>query len=89
MAATLTPMGPDGRINLDVVDKQARHLAALSLAGAFICGMAGENMSLRVSERKAIMGMLGLECEGLRRDLEELGFLKRSSEGWPWQSALF
>ena len=51
MAATFTPMNDDGSVRLDGVDVQARHLAATGICGAFICGTAGESMSLTVKER--------------------------------------
>ncbi|QDT53392.1 N-acetylneuraminate lyase [Caulifigura coniformis] len=54
VAATHTPFGPDGSLNLGVVEKQAEHLAASGVATAFIGGTTGESSSLTVNERLAL-----------------------------------
>lgn len=51
VAATHTPFDRDGQIALDVVEKQAEHLARNGIATAFIGGTTGESSSLRVDER--------------------------------------
>lgn len=54
VAATHTPMHADGRINLAAIERQAAHLAASPVAGAFICGSTGESHSLTVAERMSV-----------------------------------
>lgn len=54
VAATHTPMHEDGRINLDVIEKQAAGLAANPVTGAFICGSTGESHSLTLAERLSV-----------------------------------
>jgi N-acetylneuraminate lyase len=51
IAATHTPMNPDGSINLAVVEKQAAHLLEHNIIAAFICGTTGESHSLSMNER--------------------------------------
>jgi N-acetylneuraminate lyase len=51
VAATHTPFGPDGRLNLAAVEKQAEHLARSGVAAVFVAGTTGENASLTVEER--------------------------------------
>jgi len=54
IAATHTPLSPDGSLNLRVVERQAEHLAAAGVRGAFPCGSTGESHSLTVEERLAL-----------------------------------
>ena len=54
VAATHTPMHEDGRVNLDVIEKQAASLAANPVTGAFICGSTGESHSLTLAERRSV-----------------------------------
>lgn len=54
VAATHTPMHEDGSLNLAVIERQAAHLAANPVTGAFICGSTGESHSLTVAERISV-----------------------------------
>ncbi len=54
IAATHTPMFPDGSLNLAIVEKQAEHLAAAGVRGVFPGGSTGESHSLTVEERLAL-----------------------------------
>ena len=51
IAAPHTPMHPDGRLNLDVVERQAAHFKQTGVIGAFIGGTTGESLSLSQTER--------------------------------------
>lgn len=51
IAAPFTPLGADGRLNLDVVASYASKLQQDGVVGAFICGTTGEGMSLTTNER--------------------------------------
>jgi len=53
IAATFTPMGADGRLNLAMVDKLAELLIGDGVTGAFVCGSTGESLSLTIEERMA------------------------------------
>jgi len=53
IAATFTPMGLDGELNLAMVDKLAGLLIADGVSGAFVCGSTGESLSLTAGERMA------------------------------------
>jgi len=54
IAAVHTPMDRGCGLRLELVVKQAELLARNGLAGAFVCGTAGESMSLTVQERMAV-----------------------------------
>jgi N-acetylneuraminate lyase len=51
IAATYTPMHPDGTLNLDEVPKMVDYLIDASVQGLYICGSTGEGMSLTSVER--------------------------------------
>ena len=51
IAATYTPFASDGSLNLEVIEKQATHLAKNGISAAFICGTTGEGPSLTIEER--------------------------------------
>ena len=51
VAATHTPLNPDGAINLPMVEVQAEHLLRNSIQAAFIAGSTGECHSLTLAER--------------------------------------
>jgi N-acetylneuraminate lyase len=55
IAAPFTPMHPDGAVNLSLIDKLAKHLAANQVAGAFVNGTTGEGLSLTTDERMKIV----------------------------------
>jgi N-acetylneuraminate lyase len=54
IAATLTPMKPDGSIAYDNIGPQIDRLIARGVAGLYVCGSTGEGVSLTTSERKAV-----------------------------------
>ena len=51
IAATHTPFNSDFSLNLDCVPKQAAHLVATGVKGAFVAGTTGESLSLTTTER--------------------------------------
>jgi N-acetylneuraminate lyase len=54
IAATHSPFGEDGALNVSVVEKQAAHLLSNGVGTAFICGSTGECSSLTTEERLAL-----------------------------------
>ncbi len=54
VAATHTPFHTDYALNLEQIDRQAAHLIATDVKGAFVCGTTGEFTSLTLEERKQI-----------------------------------
>jgi N-acetylneuraminate lyase len=54
VAATFTPFGTDGGVNLEVIEKQAKLLSEQQIAAVFICGSTGESHSLYMEERRRI-----------------------------------
>lgn len=55
VAPVFTPMRADGSLHLDVVEKQAEHLAAQGVVGVFVGGTTGEGLSLTLAERKQLL----------------------------------
>ena len=53
-AAVYTPFDKEKRLNLDVLEKQARKLVADGIIGVFICGTTGEGLHLTKEERKLV-----------------------------------
>jgi N-acetylneuraminate lyase len=54
-AATPTPFGKDGELNLPVVVEQGKHLLDHGVYGAFVGGTSGEFPSMTTTERKALV----------------------------------
>jgi N-acetylneuraminate lyase len=54
VAATHTPFGADGVLDLAAVERQAEHLLRSGVAAAFVGGTTGESHSLTVEERRAL-----------------------------------
>ena len=54
IAAPFTPMESDGVINCKMIGPYAELLARNGVAGAFVCGSAGEGNSLSVEERQEV-----------------------------------
>ena len=54
IAAPFTALSPDGSLNLDLIESQARQLAVNGVRGAFICGTTGEGFSLTTEERMQV-----------------------------------
>lgn len=55
IAATFTPMLPNGDINYDEIQKYADYIAGTAIEGVFVNGTTGEFSSLTVNERKNIL----------------------------------
>ena len=53
IAATFTPMKPDGSLNLDNVAPLVDHLIADGIKGMYVCGSTGEGPLMSSDERKA------------------------------------
>jgi len=54
IAATFTPMHPDGTLNLATIETLAAHCADTGLDGVFVAGTNGECHSLSVAERMRV-----------------------------------
>lgn len=55
IAATFTPMNPDGSLNLGLVPAYAELLVHNQLKGVFVAGSTGEGASLSLSEKVGVM----------------------------------
>ena len=49
--ATVTPMGADGSIHFEMIDRLVEHYANGGADGLFVCGTTGESVSLSTDER--------------------------------------
>ncbi|MFA5203690.1 MAG: dihydrodipicolinate synthase family protein [Lentisphaeria bacterium] len=54
IAATFTPMHPDGRLKLAVIPAYAARLAERGVQKVFVCGTTGEGTSLTTTERQRV-----------------------------------
>lgn len=54
IAATSTPFRKDGGLNLPMIEKLAESLVVNKVAGAFVCGTAGEGVSMTTAERMKV-----------------------------------
>jgi len=54
IAATFTPMHPDHRLNVDIIEPYARFLERQGVRGVFACGTTGEYPSLTLDERMRV-----------------------------------
>ncbi|SCD21038.1 N-acetylneuraminate lyase [Proteiniphilum saccharofermentans] len=55
VAATFTPMYPNGDIHYAVIGQYAQHIVDSGISGVFVCGTTGEFTSLTTEERKQIL----------------------------------
>lgn len=54
IAATYTPMQPDGELNLSQVEPFVEHLRRQTVSGLYVCGSTGEGISLTGDERRHV-----------------------------------
>lgn len=54
VAATLTPMHADGRVNPEPIGPMVDFLIANGISGLYVCGSTGEGMSLTTAERQVV-----------------------------------
>lgn len=67
IAAPHTPFTSDGALNPSVIARQAEHLRANGVNGAFVCGTTGEGASLSVTERMQVAeSWIAARRDGLR-----------------------
>ncbi|MFK8113274.1 MAG: dihydrodipicolinate synthase family protein [Rubripirellula sp.] len=55
IAATVTPLGDDGSLQLDAIGPMIDQLIASGVNGIYVCGSTGEGMSLTSQERKLVV----------------------------------
>lgn len=73
VAATFTPMLPDGDIHYAVVDQYAQYIAGTGISGVFVCGTTGEFTSLTTEERKLILEHWIRAAEGRFKVIAHVG----------------
>ena len=54
VAATATPMNPDGSVNLSMIKPQVDFLVSQKVKGIYILGSTGEGFSLTDEERMSV-----------------------------------
>ncbi|MEL6108292.1 MAG: dihydrodipicolinate synthase family protein, partial [Planctomycetota bacterium] len=55
VAATYTPLDPNGRVNTSAIAPVVERLLGDGVSGLYVCGSTGEGMSLTTSERKLVL----------------------------------
>ena len=73
VAATFTPMLPNGDIHYAVIDQYAQHIADSGISGVFVCGTTGEFTSLTTEERKLILKHWIRAAEGRFKVIAHVG----------------
>src|SRR5690554_5402108 len=73
VAATFTPMLPNGDIHYAVIDQYAQHIADSGISGVFVCGTTGEFTSLTTEERKLILKHWVKAAEGRFKVIAHVG----------------
>ncbi len=73
VAATFTPMLPNGDVHYAVIDPYAQHIADSGISGVFVCGTTGEFTSLTTEERKLILEHWVKAAEGRFKVIAHVG----------------
>lgn len=73
VAATFTPMLPNGDIHYAVIDQYAQHIVDSGISGVFVCGTTGEFTSLTTEERKLILEHWVKATEGRFKVIAHVG----------------
>lgn len=73
VAATFTPLHPDGSLNTDFVPTITEHLINQGIIGIYINGTTGEGMSLTVAERCAMVEAYVKAAKGRLKTLVQVG----------------
>jgi|MDTC01.3.fsa_nt_gb N-acetylneuraminate lyase len=73
VAATFTPLHPDGSLNTDFVPTITEHLISEGITGIYINGTTGEGMSLTVAERCAMVEAYVSAAQGRLKTLVQVG----------------
>ncbi len=76
IAAPFTPMHPDGTVNLAAIERQAAHLVATGVRGAFVCGTTGEGLSLSGAERREVAARWVARAGKMRAELDTAEFFQ-------------
>lgn len=73
IAATLTPMGATGDVNLEPIPRLVDHLQRSGVDGIYICGSTGEGMSLSSEERRAVAEAFVAAANGRLKTVIQVG----------------
>jgi N-acetylneuraminate lyase len=73
IAAVFTPLDSQGRLVLDGIEEYASFLEADGVQGVFVAGTAGESLSLRTEERKALAAAWVESAKGRLRVMVHVG----------------
>jgi N-acetylneuraminate lyase len=73
VAATYTPMKPDGGLSLSRIAPIVDHLVACGARGLYVCGSTGEGMSLTGEERRAVAEAYARAAHGRLRVIVQVG----------------
>ncbi len=73
VAASLTPIGADGAVNLEPIPKIVDYLVRVGISGIYICGSTGEGMSLTGDERRAVSEAYVAAAKGRLKTVVQVG----------------
>lgn len=73
IAATFTPLHPDGSLNLDLVPALVDQLEADGVSGLYIAGSTGEGPSLSAAERREVTAAYVQAARGRLRTVVQVG----------------
>ena len=73
-AALYTPYAPDGRINLEMIDRIVEYGLSRGLKGFYVTGSTGESMYLSVEERAAVIARAVKAVNGRGKVIAHVGY---------------
>ncbi len=73
VAATLTPLHPDGAVNLEPIPRIVDLLERTGVSGIYICGSTGEGISLTGEERRAVAAAYVAVAKGRMKTVVQVG----------------
>ena len=73
VAATLTPLHPDGAVNLEPIPRIVDLLERTGVSGIYICGSTGEGISLTGEERRAVAAAYVAAAKGRMKTVVQVG----------------
>ena len=73
VAATLTPIGEDGSVNVEAIPRVVDHLERTGVSGIYICGSTGEGISLTSEERRAVAEAYVKAAKGRLQTVVQVG----------------
>ena len=87
VAATFTPMNPDGSINTDPIPSVVDHLEKTGVSGIYVNGSTGEGPSLTIAERQTLAEAFVESARGRLTTMVQVGTNSTRESPTPPKSA--